>query len=259
MGTVFIERATQATEREQTEGSKMTQRNTGGILSFVTAEQWASIETMMQPKRVKSGYSLFLEGDEAGYLYFIRSGRVKLTKSTEDGKEIILSIQQKGDLIGEFGGIGGQMHSYSAEMTDKGELAIISLSELESVLSKDGDLALKFLQWMALAQRITQSRFRDLLLYGKAGALASTLIRASNSYGKMTPDGIVLEMKLNHTELAEMIGATRESVTRMLGAWKEQGTLDTLEGKLIIRDLAALRCMCGCPTVPSCPTELCRM
>ena len=50
----------------------------------------------MQPKRVKSGYSLFLEGDEAGYLYYIRSGRVKMTKSTEDGKEIILSIQQKG-------------------------------------------------------------------------------------------------------------------------------------------------------------------
>lgn len=213
----------------------------------------------MQSKRVKAGYSLFLEGDEAGYLYYLRSGRVKMTKSTEDGKEIILSIQQKGDLIGEFGGIGGQTHSYSAEMTEKGELAIISLGDLEGVLSKHGDLALKFLQWMALSQRITQSRFRDLLLYGKAGALASTLIRASNSYGRFTPEGIVLDMKLNHTELAEMIGATRESVTRMLGAWKEQGTLDTQDGKLMIRDLGALRSMCGCPTFPSCPEEMCRL
>jgi len=258
MGTVFVERITQKVERAQTEAGKMTQR-TGGILSFVTPEQWDLIEEKMQPKKVKSGYSLFLEGDEAGYLYYIRSGRVKLTKSTEDGKEIILSIQQSGDLIGEFGGIGGLNHSYSAEMAEKGELAIISLTDLESVLSKNGDLALKFLQWMALAQRITQSRFRDLLLYGKAGALASTLIRASNTYGKIVPDGIVLEMKLNHTELAEMIGATRESVTRMLGAWKEQGTLDMLDGKLMIRDMAALRCMCGCPSFPSCPKELCRL
>ncbi|WP_256704353.1 Crp/Fnr family transcriptional regulator [Paenibacillus sp. FSL R5-0766] len=258
MGTVFVERTTQRAEQKQTEAGKMT-RETGGILSFVTSEQWGLIEAKMQPKRVKSGYSLFLEGDEAGYLYYIRSGRVKMTKSTEDGKEIILSIQQSGDLIGEFGGIGGMNHSYSAEMAEKGELAIISLSDLESILSKHGDLALKFLQWMALSQRITQSRFRDLLLYGKAGALASTLIRASNSYGRVTPDGIVLDMKLNHTDLAEMIGATRESVTRMLGAWKEQGTLDMMDGKLMIRDLAALRCMCGCPTFPSCPVELCRL
>ncbi|WP_458463436.1 Crp/Fnr family transcriptional regulator, partial [Paenibacillus sp.] len=99
MGTVFVERTTQRTDQKQTEAGKMT-RETGGILSFVTSEQWGLIEAKMQPKRVKSGYSLFLEGDEAGYLYYIRSGRVKMTKSTEDGKEIILSIQQSGDLIG---------------------------------------------------------------------------------------------------------------------------------------------------------------
>ena len=69
----------------------------------------------------------------------------------------------------------------------------------------------------------------------------------------------MLDMKLNHTDLAEMIGATRESVTRMLGAWKEQGTLDMMDGKLMIRDLSTLRCMCGCPTFPSCPVELCRL
>ncbi|MDO7906836.1 Crp/Fnr family transcriptional regulator [Paenibacillus sp. JX-17] len=231
----------------------------GGIEKYLTAGQADLLGQIMQPKKAKAGMTLFMEGEQAGQLYYIRSGRVQLRKSTEDGKELILSIQQNGDIIGEFSGLGGEEYTYTAEIVEAGELGVIRVKDLEQLLVQHGDLAVQFMKWMGTNQRIQQSRFRDLLLYGKTGALASTLIRASNSCGVKVPGGIMINMKLNHTVLAEMVGATRESVNRMLSSLKEQGTMDVLDGKLVIRDMEELRSMCGCPTYGRCPQEICRL
>ncbi|WDM22443.1 Crp/Fnr family transcriptional regulator [Paenibacillus polymyxa] len=230
-----------------------------GIQIYLTEEHFDLLKDIMSWKKVKAGVMLFREGDDAEQLYYIRSGHVKLRKSTEDGKELILTIQHQGDLIGEFSGIDGEEYSCTAETADVCELGVVLVKDLESLLSKNGEMALQFIQWMAMKQRIMQSRFRDLLLYGKTGALASTLIRASNTCGVAVKDGILLNMKLSHSELGEMIGATRESVNRMLSALKEQGTLDTRDGKIVIHDLKVLRGMCCCPSYGQCAHEICRL
>ncbi|MGW8959834.1 Crp/Fnr family transcriptional regulator [Paenibacillus sp. NPDC055715] len=230
-----------------------------GIQLFLTEEHFGLLKDLMSWKKVKAGITLFREGEESEQLYYIHSGHVKLRKSTEDGKELILTIQHQGDLIGEFSGMDGEEYSCTAETADACELGVVRVQDLESLLSKNGAMGLQFIQWMAMKQRIMQSRFRDLLLYGKAGALASTLIRASNTCGVAVKDGILLNMKLSHTELGEIIGATRESVNRMLSSLKEQGTLDTRDGKIVIHDLKVLRVMCSCPSYGPCAHEICRL
>ena len=73
------------------------------------------------------------------------------------------------------------------------------------------------MKWMGIHHRITQTKFRDLMMYGKPGALTSTLIRLSNTYGQhQADDTILINKKITHTDLSNMIGATRESVNRML-------------------------------------------
>lgn len=246
-----------ATYMQRVDGKQGTGRQ--GIHVFLNDDQFALLQTIMTWKKVKAGNTLFMEGEEAGQLYYIHSGRIKLRKSTEDGKELILTIQRKGDVIGDFGGFGSEDYNSTAETADACEVGVIQVKELEGLIAKHGDLGLQFVKWYNLKQRIMESRFRDLLLYGKAGALASTLIRACNTCGTQDEDGITLSMKLNHTELGEMIGATRESVNRMLNSFKEQGILDTKEGKIVVRNLEDLRFLCGCPEQGHCPNEICRL
>lgn len=233
--------------------------NALSIQTFFSEEQFERLAELMYPKRAEAGSHLFWEGELAGKLFYIRSGKVKLRKSTEDGKDFILSILQPGDMICVPEDGMRAVYSFSAEVIEDADIGIIQWRDLEILLYRHGDFAVRFMNWMALMNRITESKFRDLLLYGKPGALASTLIRMANSYGIVSPEGIHIRLKLTNTELAEFIGTTRESVNRMLNALKEEGTIDIRKGTIVILQLEALRAMCHCPACPTCPKEVCRI
>ncbi|MFC0212199.1 Crp/Fnr family transcriptional regulator [Paenibacillus chartarius] len=230
-----------------------------GAAAFFTEEHMKLLEGLMYGRKVEAGAHLLWEGDEAGKLYFVRSGRVKLTKTTEEGRTLNLSILRAGDLIGELGMSGDGVYGYSAEVIENAEFGIIQEKDLEILLYRHGDFAVAFTKWMALQHRTTQSKFRDLLLFGKPGALASTLIRLCNSYGMATKDGIRIMTKLTNTELADFIGATRESVNRMLSDLKKDGIIDLSSGHIVVRSLSELKAICQCPTFPACPAEICRI
>lgn len=231
-----------------------------GIGQYLTQDQFESLKSIMNIRKIPKGSCLFWEGDDADKLYYIVSGQVKLLKSSEDGKDLILSFLQKGDLIAQFNGFNDAPYGYGAETVTNAELGVIMRKDLEELLVQGGDMALKFMYWLGLNNQIIESKLRDLLLYGKTGALASTLIRMSNSYGIPGIDGSIhIQLKLTNTELGEMIGCTRESVNRILGDWKNDGTLDIEHGKLIIRQIDNLREYCRCPDSPRCPAQICRL
>lgn len=248
-----------APERVKEQYTRDAAHKARGNAAFFKEEHFALLQSIMTPRKAEAGSYLFWEGDEAGYLYYVRKGKVKLRKMTEDGKGLILSIVQEGDLFGEIDGFGGSQHNCSAEVCEDSEIGVIQQKHLEIILFQHGDLAVQFIRWMGIQQRIVQSKLRDLLLFGKAGALASTLIRMANTFGVMKEDGIMLEIKLSNSELADMIGATRESVNRQLSAWKDEGIIDMVKGIIIIRDLAGLRAVFNCPGCPTCPKEQCRL
>src|SRR5690606_10623533 len=142
-----------------------------------TEDQLQSMEAMMQWKKGSKGTYLFWEGGEADKLYYNRFGLHRLMKSSEEGKEIMVSVLQCGDLIAEMGVLQDTMHNYSAEVMQTAEIGILYKKDLMTLFSQNDGLSLQFMYWLGLSQRIAQSKLRDLLLYGKSGALSSTLIR----------------------------------------------------------------------------------
>lgn len=112
------------------------------------------------------------------------------------------------------------------------------------------------MKWMGIDQQKTQTKFRDLLLHGKKGALYSTLIRLSNSYGVQKPDGILIDLALTNQELANFCGMTREVVNRMLSDLKKEKMISMAEGKMLIRDLSYLKTQINCE---NCPISFCKI
>lgn len=165
-------------------------------------------------------------------------------------------LHQQGDLLGQMDPFQDSVHGFSAEITEDAQVGIIQRKDLEVLLWQHGDLAVEFMKWMGMMHRLTQTKFRDLMMFGKPGALCSLLIRLSNSYGKMKDGQIVITLKINNTEMADMIGATRDSVNRMLSDLKKEKVVDYTNGCFIIKDLPYLRDVCHCE---NCPKEICRM
>lgn len=202
------------------------------------------------------GAFLFWEGDIADKLFYIKKGRVKITKSTDDGKQLILYMYQSGDMFGQLDSIHESIHTFNAEVAEDSVVGIIQHKDLEVLLWQHGDLALEFMQWMGQLHRITQTKFRDLMLFGKPGALCSVLIRLTNTYGVPHNGHTLIPTRLTNSELAEMIGATRESVNRMLSDLKKQEVIGYHDNLIIIKDLQYLRDLCHCE---NCPANICRI
>lgn len=208
--------------------------------------------------RTQKGTFLFQEGMAANELYIVRSGRVQISKISQDGKELTLRICTMGDIVGELTLFTNEAkYLLNAKILESGEVGVIKKEHLEQQLLEKPALAFEFMKWMSDHFRRTQTKFRDLVLHGKKGALYSTLIRMTNSYGVKRDDGsILINIPLTNQELANFCGTSREGINRMLSDLRKDNIITINKGKITVHDLAFLKSEINCE---DCPPELCNI
>jgi len=200
----------------------------------------------------KKGTYLFQEGMEAEELYLILSGKVQISKVTKDGRELALRICGQNDICGELTLFTeSPRYLLSALLLEDAEIVAIKKEIIEKEIFQNPSLAFEFMKWMSDHFRKTQTKFRDLVLNGKKGALFSTLIRMTNSYGVKQSDGILIDLPLTNQELANFCGTSRESTNRILNDLKREEVISTKKGKIIIHDLDFLKTEIGCENCPA--------
>ncbi len=214
-------------------------------------------DTVNHTKKVEKGSFLFQEGSIAEELYIVQSGIIQISKIIPDGRELTLRMCSKGDFIGELNLFSHESkYLLSARILESGEVAVIKKDVLEEKLSQDPGLSLEFMKWMSLQYRKTQTKFRDLVLHGKKGALYSTLIRITNSYGVESEKGILINLPLTNQELANFCGTSREVVNRLLSDLRKLGIISIDKGLITIHNLDHIKNEIDCE---ECPTEICRI
>ena len=184
------------------------------------------------------GQYLFHEGEHAKYFYIVRSGQICILKYSGDGHMLSLRLAKKDSIIGELPLYEKRpAYIFNAVAQSASEVYAIEYPVLHSYLEKKPPLAVNLLKIIGLHMRKQHSKFRDLILYGKRGALYSTLIRLANSYGNETADGIFITVPLTNQELASYASIARENLNRMLGELKKQGIVETKSSHLTIKNL----------------------
>lgn len=224
--------------------------------NFFSKRNLHLLKERMTDQHLNTGSHLFWEGETADKLYFVYSGSIKITKTTDEGKELILHMYQHGDVLGLLNPFHASIHHYNAIAVEPCHVGMMNQQDMELLLLEKNDLAIDFMKLMSINQRIMETKMRDLMMFGKSGALCSTLIRMSNSFGHKEGNTIVITRKITHTELSQMIGATRESVNRMLNDLRKQEIIDYDQDSIIIKDLEQLKAICRCE---NCPEEICRI
>lgn len=207
--------------------------------------------------KYKKGTFLFREGQEAKEMYIILSGKVQISKMNAEGKELNLRLCKENDIVGELTLFTvGPRYLFNAKVLEDGEAAAVNIENLEQILFNNSQLAYQFLKWMNDHIRKTITKFRDLVLHGKKGALYSTLIRLCNSYGIEKENGIYINVPITNQDLANYCGTARESVSRMLGELRDEGILTINRKRIIIHNLQYLKDEIGCE---NCPVEYCNI
>ncbi|WP_422124736.1 Crp/Fnr family transcriptional regulator [Planococcus sp. X10-3] len=221
-------------------------------------EALQNLETIRHTrKKYEKGSHLFREGDPIRGIYLLKSGKVQIGKVTPEGRELTLKLCGTGQLVGEITVFSGpSQYRLDAKAIEETECLKITIEDLEEALQRDQNLAVSFMRWTGIDQQKTQTKFRDLLLHGKKGALYSTLIRLSNSYGETHADGVLIDMVLTNQELANFCGMTREVVNRMLSDLKRDAIISMRDGKIIIHQIPRLKDEISCE---ECPVYLCKI
>lgn len=214
-------------------------------------------EKVHRIKPVEKGSFLFEEGTTANELYIIQSGKFQISKMVPDGRELTIRMCSAGELVGELSLFSpASQHILNARASESGSVAIIQKDKLESEIAKDSALALELIKWLSLQHRKSQTRFRDLVLHGKKGALYSTLIRMANSYGIKTDEGVKINVSLTNQELANFCGTSREVVNRLLSELRKNNIISIDKGFITVHALHRLKREIDCE---NCPVEVCNI
>jgi CRP-like cAMP-binding protein len=214
-------------------------------------------EKVHRIKKIDKGAYLFEEGNTANELYIIQSGKFQISKMVPDGRELTIRMCSAGELVGELTLFSpGSIHMLNARASESGTVAVIQKDKLENEAAKDNELALELVKWLSLQHRKSQTRFRDLVLHGKKGALYSTLIRLVNSYGVETEEGIKINVSLTNQELANFCGTSREVVNRLLSELRRNNIISIDKGFITVHALNQLKREIDCE---SCPLEICNI
>ncbi|MCW1249674.1 Crp/Fnr family transcriptional regulator [Acaricomes phytoseiuli] len=187
------------------------------------------------------GASVFHEGDQGDQLYFIVSGKVKLGRTAPDGRESLLAILGPGELFGEMALFDPSPRTATATAVSETRLAALRNESLRALLQSRPEVSAQLLQALARRLRRTNDSLSDLVFSDVPGRVAKALIDLSERFGRPAIDGILVAHELTQEELAQLVGASRETVNKALAEFVQRGWLRLEARAVVILDVNRLR------------------
>ena len=184
---------------------------------------------------------IFFEGDPGEAIHFVKSGKVKIFKTSEGGKEIIINILSPGDIFAEVTLFQRNIaYPASVEVIEEGEIGSIRNRDLERLILENPQLAVELLRAMAKKLKEVQQRVREL---GSNDAIERTirvLSALAKNHGSKTKDGIVLCKNITRQDMANLVGTTRETMSRILSKFSKEGLVEIKGRTIVIKNADAL-------------------
>jgi CRP/FNR family transcriptional regulator len=198
------------------------------------------IDRVSRTRFYPRGEVVFHEGNSARGVYVLSSGRAKVSISSADGKKLIIRMARAGDVLGLYAGLTGRPFEATAEMVEGGRVDFVSRADLLNLMGQqplNSDLVEMFSR--QYSEFVDNTRM--LLLSGSAlEKLARLIVRWGRDFGERTSEGNRVKLLLTQEEIAQIIGASRETVTRLFSLLKRDQIIRVKRDSMWIRDSEAL-------------------
>lgn len=217
----------------------------------LTTEQLLRIERTARQKKFGRGSAIYLPMDEADEVFILAEGRIRIGSATPDGKQVTLAFVEPGEVFGELGLIDSGKREERAEALVDSIVVQLSGQGLRELMESSASLTLGVTKLIGFRRQRIERRLKSLLFRSNSDRLAHLLIDLSEQYGKAISNGILLNIKLSHQDLASIIGSTRETITSLLGQMQENGLISMGRQRIVICDIQSLSIGAGLDFAPS--------
>lgn len=204
-------------------------------------EHLAQIEAITQRRRFRRGDVIFHLGDSGATLYVLLAGKVRIYAPSEDGSEVTLCILRPSEFFGELSLLDGLPRSASAQAIEECESLVVSRDDFLRVLRQHPDVSIAVLSVLSQRLRRTDELVEDAAFLDVPARLAKRLLELMHAHGEPTPRGVRIRLRLTHAELAAMVGATRESITKAMKRFIRAGALAVSGHQVVVCEPEVLR------------------
>jgi len=184
--------------------------------------QLQGLSKVASVRHFKAGEPILRESEPGDQFFVIARGEVKVFVDSPDGREVVLTHLQAGEFFGEMALFDGDTRSASVTALADSELVVISRDDFLAALAADFGLTRRILQTLSARLRRSNEVIESLALQDVGGRLARYLVRLADASGQQPVDGYYAVHRPTHQEIANSIGATRETVTRMLKQFEDR-------------------------------------
>ncbi|MCC6176771.1 MAG: Crp/Fnr family transcriptional regulator [Chloroflexi bacterium] len=211
------------------------------LFAGLSASDAERLAAALRARRYTRGETILLEGDVGASLGIIADGRVKITLTDANGREVVLNVYGPGEFFGEFALLDGEPRSANAIAQDACLLYWLHRDDFLGFLDAHPRAAATLLAVLSRRLRHTTRIVQEAAFRDVSARLARTILTLAEEHGRSSSSGIVVDARLTQSELAALVGASRETVNRSLRGFEDLGLLQRRRGRIVIVDAPALR------------------
>ncbi len=220
--------------------------NLNGLLSYFSqvpllmslpADTLKQLERIAEQRHYRRRQVIHFPDQASDFVYLLCSGRVKISRVSEQGREVTLALLEGASLFGEAGLLlAGQPYDQIAETLEDSRVAVFRRSDILGALTNNPQAMLELLRMVNERRAMAEAMIGDLVFLDVPRRLAKLLLRLHEDHSSKTGrSAALIKAKLTHQELANMVGSTRETTTLVLNEFKRMGYIDFVGRKIIIR------------------------
>lgn len=206
------------------------------LFKNLSEDELKELEPYLVSGEYKKKDDIFSEGDQPEWFYIVAKGKVKITKISHDGKEIILEIISPTDIFGGVAVIKGFPYPANAVAMEDTEVLKISRRNLMRLVDRFPNLMYCIALQLGDRMKSSYDSLKNIALERVEARIAALLLKLANKIGVETKDGTMIDMRLTKQDVADMVGTTVETSIRTFSKFKKEGLVTDNDGKLVIRD-----------------------
>jgi CRP/FNR family cyclic AMP-dependent transcriptional regulator len=210
------------------------------LFSALDPQGAEALRASLQEVRVAKGQELFREGEPGDRLYVILEGKVKLGHGSPDGRESLMAVLGPGEMFGELSLFDPGLRTSTATALTEATVLGLGNEQLMPLLEGRPEVAAALLQALARRLRRTNEAMADLVFSDVPGRVAKALMELGEKFGTLTPEGLLVTHDMTQEEIAQLVGASRETVNKALADFGHRGWIKLESRQVLITDVERL-------------------
>lgn len=211
------------------------------FFSSLPSSEIESINRRFVERGYEAGETIYFAGDPVKHLFVVASGKVKLQRHSFAGKDVLIDLLIQGDFFGNLSGKQGEESAETAQAHTMSCVLSIGAGSFREILAQHPSVALRVLDIQASRLKTAHEQIRQLSVYTAEQRVAWTLLHLADKLGSETEHGLVIQTPLSRKDLAEMVGATTETVSRTISHFQHEDWVRSGRAWIAIRDREGLR------------------